>query len=85
MEMDPDVLEGLGAAGGALVVVWAVVGAIAGIACLIIAIWIGFDAANRRQPGFLWFLLTLLVLPVGLTAWLLSRVYLTGPAPQTDA
>ncbi len=85
MEMPPYTFNGLGSATETLMAVWIAAGILAGMACLIIAIWIGYDAANRRQPGFLWFLLTLLVFPVGLTAWLLSRVYLSGPAPQTDA
>lgn len=81
MEMDPDILEGLGAAGGVMMIVWMVVGVVMGIVCLIISIWVGFDASNRRQPGFVWFLLTFMFFPVGLTAWLLARAYLSGQQP----
>ena len=83
MAMDPDILDGLGAAGGVLMVFWIIIGVAIGITCLILAIWVGLDASGRRQPGFAWFLLTFLFFPVGLTAWLLARAYLTGPAPES--
>ncbi len=49
---------------------------ICGIVWLIVAIWVGLDASNREQPGFLWFVLTSLFFPVGLTAWLIVRAFL---------
>jgi len=67
------VLAGLG---GVAMIVWLLLATALGLVWLIVAIWVGFDAAGKRQPGFPWFLLTFMFFPLGLTAWLVVRGFL---------
>lgn len=71
-----DLLTGLG---GVAVFFWVLTGLVVGLIWLITAIWVGFDAGARRQPGFPWFLLTAMFFPLGLAAWLVVRGFLPAP------
>jgi len=69
--------EQLAAALGGIGIIVYILGVIVlGLVWLIVAIWVGFDAAGKRQPGLPWFLLTAMFFPLGLTAWLVVRGFL---------
>ncbi|MFO7947277.1 MAG: hypothetical protein R6V19_10705 [Armatimonadota bacterium] len=74
--MEADFIEGMGAIAGVWLIVGIMVALVLGLLWLVVAIWVGFDASGRRQPGFPWFLLTFSFFPVGLTAWLIVRAFL---------
>jgi hypothetical protein len=80
MEAAPgDELMGLLAGiGGIAAVVWIVVIVIVGLFWLVMAIWVGFDASSKGQPGFPWFVLALCLTPVGLAVWLVVRAFVPG-------
>ena len=65
----------LAGASGVAAVVWIIGIVLVGLFWLIMAIWVGFDASSRRQPGFPWFVLAMCLTPVGLGVWLVVRAF----------
>ena len=86
MEAAPgDELMGyLAGASGVAAVVWIIGIVVMGLFWLVMAIWVGFDASSRRQPGFPWFVLALCLTPVGLGVWLVVRAFVpASPVGQS--
>ena len=70
---------------GVAAVVWIIGIVLVGLFWLVMAIWVGFDASSRRQPGFPWFVLAMCLTPVGLGVWLVVRAFVPGSSGGQSA
>ena len=69
---------------GVAAVIWIIGIVLVGLFWLVMAIWVGFDASSKHQPGFPWFALALSLTPVGLVIWLVVRAFMpASPGGQS--